>query len=142
MKRIAVDCDDDRWKHSSVNSGKFRRRILANLEKGLITDISVAITLADPGGAPGARPPPPTPRFGGPSYTVWRPHCKFKSKIMNFGALIFYFFKKFSSLASLGINIICFSHSYSLTLLIISSSYVYTSILYYVYTSTLYLLKP
>ena len=50
-------------------------------------------------GSRGARGPGPplTPRFGGPSYTVWRPHCKFKSKIMNFEALIFYFFKKFST---------------------------------------------
>ena len=62
--------------------------------------------LADPGGPRGLGPP--TPRFGGPTYTVWRPHCQFKSKIMNFEALIFYFFKKFSSLASLSMNIIFF----------------------------------
>ena len=51
-------------------------------------------SLADPGG-PGGPGPPLTPRFGGPSYTVWRPHCKFKSKIINFGALFFIFSKNF-----------------------------------------------
>ena len=50
---------------------------------------SIKEALADPGGGPG---PPPDP---GPSYTVWRPHCKFKSKIINFGAFIFYFSKNF-----------------------------------------------
>ena len=76
---------------------------------------------------------PPTPRFGGPSYTVWRPHCKFKSKIMNFGALILFFFKKFSSLTLLGMNLIFFSNSFGLTLLIISSSYVYIILCAYFY---------
>ena len=89
-------------------------------------------------GGPRGSGPPLTVRFGGPSYTVWRPHCKFKSKIMNFMAFIFYFFKKFSSLALLSMNIIFLSHSSSLTLLIISSSYVHASTLYYVHTSTLY----
>ena len=35
-------------------------------------------TQADPGGGPG--PPPLTPRFGGPSYTIWRPSVQFKAK--------------------------------------------------------------
>ena len=39
---------------------------------------------------------------------------------MNFRALILYFFKKISGLASLGMNIILLSHSSGLTLLIIS----------------------
>ena len=52
---------------------------------------------------------------------------------MNFGPLIFYFFKKFSSLASLGMNLIFFSNSSDLTLLIISSSYVYIILCVYFY---------
>ena len=91
------------------------------------------VTLADSGGGPWAPRPPLTPRFEGPSYTVWRPHCKFKSKIMNFGALIYYFFKKISSLALLGMNLIFFSNSSGLTLLIISSSYVYIILCAYFY---------
>ena len=68
-------------------------------------------TLADPGG--GRVPGTPTPRFGGPS-------VQFKSKRMNFRALILYFFQKFFSLTSLDINLLFLSHSSSLTLLIIS----------------------
>ena len=42
---------------------------------------------------------------------------------MNFRALILYFFKKISSLALLGMNIILLYHSSSLTLLIISFTF-------------------
>ena len=83
--------------------------------------------LADPGGGPGGPgPPPPTPRFGGPS-------VQFKSKTMNFRALILYFFKKIFSLALLGINFISISHSSCLTLLIISYIY-FISLCTYFYT--------
>ena len=47
------------------------------------------LALVDPGGALEARAPL-TSRFGGPS-------VQFKSKTMNFKALIIYFFKKFSA---------------------------------------------
>ena len=50
--------------------------------------ISIIVPLADPGG-PGDMGPP-IPRFGGPS-------VQFKSKTMNFRALIYIFFKKFSA---------------------------------------------
>ena len=66
------------------------------------------ISLADPGGPWGHGPSPPTPRFGGLSYTVWRSHCKFKSEIMNFEPLFFVLSKKISSFSSLSINVIFF----------------------------------
>ena len=43
------------------------------------------ISLADPGGVPGGPgPPPPTPRFGGPTYTFWRPKCTIYEQINEF----------------------------------------------------------
>ena len=74
----------------------------------------------------GGGPPPPTSRFGGPTVQFGGPSVLFKSKIMNFRVFISYFFKKISSLASLGMNIILLSHSSSLTLLTILS-YLHTS---------------
>ena len=49
----------------------------------------------DPGGL-GAWPP--NLRFGGPTVQFGGPSVQLKSKIMNFRALVFYFFKKMSSL--------------------------------------------
>ena len=69
-------------------------------------------------------PSPLTPGFEGPS-------VQFKSKTMNFRALILYFFKKNFSLASLGINFIFISHSSHLTLLIISYIYFISSCTYF-----------
>ena len=56
----------------SRRSSRVRRQI--KFENG---ERTIIVTLADPGGVLGARAPP-TPRFGGPSYTIWRPSVQFK----------------------------------------------------------------
>ena len=71
--------------------------------------------------------------WGNEMYSLESCSVQFKSKIMNFRALIILFFKKISSLAllngMLGRALWFLSHSSNLTLLIISS-YVHTSTLY------------
>ena len=63
--------------------------------------------LADPGGGPG---PPPTPRFGGPSYKILRPSVQFT---MNFRGLFYIFSKKFlASLRSESVSHFIFFYSH------------------------------
>ena len=67
------------------------------------------VTTSRSRGAPGTRAPP-TPRFGGPSYTIWRPSVQFT---MNFRALFYIFSKKFlASLRSASLSHFIFFYSH------------------------------
>ena len=77
---------------------------------------------------PGARAAPWPPRFGCPSYTIWRPSVQLKSLTMNFRVFLYIFFKKNSSLDLLGISFTFYIRLVSLcTSFHISSPYVHTS---------------
>ena len=85
-------------------------------------------TLADPGGRPGG-PAPRPPDLEASVYNL-----RVKQSILE---TLFYIFLKIFGLASLSMNLILFSHSSSLTLLIISMFHILVCIL-----TTLYGLNP
>ena len=91
----------------------------------------ISITSGSRGGprGPGARPPPWPPDLEAPVYNL-------RAKQWILEPLFYIFLKKFFSLASLSMNLILFSHSSSLTLLIISMFHILVHILLHYMDST------